>query len=86
MCLIMTEKQHFPLIRRLIYVGLILFVAYVLSVGPVCAMYVSGKNDQAVYEKFISFYTPIVWADQNTPLNQIIGPYIMFWERIFGVR
>lgn len=80
MWLSMSEKKSIQFIRKLAYVCLILSVAYVLSVGPVFAIFVSGKHDQAAYDNFIIFYSPIVWAEQKTPLTRVIGPYLMFWE------
>lgn len=80
----MSEKKRFSFIQKTVSVMLILMTIYVLSAGPVFAIFVSGKHDKEAYESFISFYAPIVWADQTTPLKKIIGPYLMFWERVFN--
>lgn len=78
----MSERKRSNIVSNTIYVCLILLVAYVFNVGPVFGIFVSGKNDQRAYQNFLMFYAPIVWADQNTPLNRVIGPYLMFWERV----
>lgn len=57
-----------------------LFVAlvlYALSIGPAifAARKFGGDNERF----FVTVYAPIIWLDQNTPLDGPIEAYVLLW-------
>ena len=79
----MSEKKESKLIRFAYYAVPILFVLYVLSIGPSYAIVMSfGCNPRATIDYAVardaydSFYAPVLWVeDKNQPINKLLSKY-----------
>lgn len=78
----MTEKKRTKLIRFLGYAIPILFVVYVLSIGPVFAIVTPRvSNDSGFYKGFRTFYAPLYsCARRNQFLSTQLKRYILLCE------
>jgi hypothetical protein len=64
--------------RRIAPVLLLLAVVYVLSVGPAeVAVARAGKGREAAR----TFYAPLIWLRDNTPLKRPLDWYVGLWVK-----
>ncbi len=55
----------------------VLPIIYILSIGPVAFFYQKYNISGTTYWKYIiSFYTPVTWLHDNTPLKKPLENYV----------
>jgi hypothetical protein len=59
---------------------LLLLAVYILSCGPVMALYSSRRIDGPVPELMTTFYQPVNWLHAHTPLGSPMGSYDNWWK------
>jgi len=59
---------------------LVLFV-YVLSLGPVTALYVSSRLDGPMPRALALFYVPAKWVRDDTPAHKQLALHDEWWNR-----
>jgi hypothetical protein len=77
-------SSHFPSSSRrgsIFILLLILAAAYFFSFGPVQALYSSGRLSGPMPGDLVTFYKPIHWVYQNTPLGPSMTRHDAWWER-----
>ena len=65
---------------RLLVVFLLLAV-YVLSFGPVKALYAGHKIEGSIPTPVVTFYKPVSWLYANTPLGKPMAVHDDWWKR-----
>ena len=58
----------------------ILLLFYVLSVGPAAFLHERTAN-QGVKSFLEKVYSPLEWMCEHTPLDNVVSPYMEWWER-----
>jgi hypothetical protein len=59
----------------------LLFAIYVLSFGPVHALYASHRLQGSIPSMLVTFYKPVNWLYENTPLGKPMIAYDGWWKR-----
>ncbi|MFW6287059.1 MAG: hypothetical protein ACOC29_03870 [Candidatus Sumerlaeota bacterium] len=67
--------------RLLIWLLAILLipVLYVLSIGPVAALYELTQPSFMPQAALEAFYFPVLWLHENTPLAEPLEKYVEMW-------
>ncbi|QDT86444.1 hypothetical protein MalM14_41200 [Gimesia chilikensis] len=84
----MLNSYRFSIVRYIGLTFLFLFIAYVLSFGPVAAYIakLSISDDQLTYETqswIEAFYTPLFWGmKNNNSFMEIMQGYTEMWCHI----
>jgi hypothetical protein len=61
-------------------IAMVLAVVYVLSVGPV--IYFLGPGGENGRAFFVTFYAPLIWLHENTPLRDGLESYAKWWDNL----
>jgi hypothetical protein len=61
---------------------LLLFAVYVLSYGPVHALYASHRIEGTFGSGLTTFYQPLHWLHQHTPLDKPMTSYADWWQGV----
>ena len=61
---------------------LILALLYVLSQGPVLALYASQRMEGPVPSGVNTFYAPMSWLRSETPLGGPLKAYAEWWVKV----
>jgi hypothetical protein len=61
-----------------------LLAVYVLSYGPVKAMYSSQRLQGTFPNGLMTFYQPLNWMYDNTPLGRPMQVYDGWWKRMLA--
>ena len=61
---------------------LILALLYVLSQGPVLAMYATQRMEGPVPSAVNTFYAPMSWLRSETPLGGPLKAYADWWVKV----
>ena len=59
-----------------------LLAVYVLSYGPVMAVYSSQRVNGPVPQGLTTFYQPLSWVYEKTPLGRPLRAYDGWWKRM----
>lgn len=65
---------------RFILLLLALLVVYVLSFGPVHALYSSDRLQGPIPKDLTTFYKPVNWLYENTPLGKPMTAHDEWWK------
>jgi hypothetical protein len=60
---------------------LTLFAVYVLSSAPVHALYANDRLEKPIPGALVTFYKPVSWLHENTPLSVPMAAYDGWWSR-----
>ncbi|HZQ47066.1 MAG TPA: hypothetical protein VFC07_08645 [Verrucomicrobiae bacterium] len=58
---------------------IVILILYVVSIGPVMMLQDSGRM-RLSYSFLKTFYAPLVWAYDKTPLHKPLGMYLHLWS------
>jgi hypothetical protein len=75
-----SSRQTRPL--GCLFLLLKLLAVYVLSYGPVQAMYSSQRLQGPAPSGLMTFYQPLNWMYDNTPLGRPMHVYDGWWKRM----
>ena len=59
-----------------------LLAVYVLSFGPVQALYASHRLSGPMPAGLVTFYQPLHWLYEHTPLGKPMTAYDGWWQRM----
>ncbi len=59
---------------------LLMLVVYLLSFGPVRALYSSHRLEGPFPEGLVTFYKPVNWSYEHTPLGKPMAVYDDWWN------
>jgi len=59
-----------------------LLILYVLSSGPIHALYATGRLHSPMPEGVTTFYKPVRWLYAETPLGKPMTTYDAWWKRV----
>lgn len=60
---------------------LLMLAIYVLSFGPSKALYASQRLEGPMPSALATFYKPVTWLYQNTPLGKPMAVHDDWWQR-----
>ena len=64
---------------------LLLIVAiYVLSFGPVQALYASHRLEGPMPSALVTFYKPVNWLYEHTPIGKPMATHDAWWNRMLA--
>lgn len=61
-----------------------LLVVYMLSFGPVAALYSSHRLEGSMPGGLTTFYQPLHWLYEHTPLGKPMMAYDDWWQRLLA--
>ncbi len=61
---------------------LMLLLLYVLSFGPIQALYSSNRLEGPFPQALTTFYKPVNWLYEQTPLGKPMRAYDDWWKRV----
>jgi hypothetical protein len=67
--------------RRLVFI-LLLLVIYVASFGPIKALYANHRLEGSMPTALVTFYQPVDWLHEHTPLGKPMLAYDEWWKRM----
>ena len=65
-----------------VWSALKLFIIYMLSYGPVQALYSSQRLEGPMPAKLATLYEPAKWVYENTPIGKPMTVYDGWWARV----
>ena len=68
----------------LLLLPLKLLVVYMLSFGPVHALYSSHRLEGSMAGGLAAFYQPLQWLREQTPLGKPMAAYDDWWQRLLA--
>lgn len=79
----MSENKRSMIFQSWGYVIPLLLVVYVLSIGPVAAIWVDSSGGGANVNQFLTFYSPLTLVmESNSWVESSVKEYVIFWRKI----
>lgn len=71
-----------PSSRYRLFTLFLLLAVYVLSFGPVHALYANNRVEGPMPSLLVTFYKPVSWLHLNTPLDRPMTAHNDWWQRM----